>query len=104
MLKGIKDETVFIINSKNPDRYEILKNHKVIAVDATGIAMDVLGRPITNTAMYGALVAVSGLVSLDAALDSIRHEMKSSLIDKNIEIVNRTYNECCKVELILENS
>lgn len=104
MLKGIKDETVFIINSKNPDRYEILKNHKVLAVDATGIAMDILGRPITNTAMYGALVAISGLVSLESALDSIRHEMKPSLIDKNIEIVNRAYNECIKVELILENN
>ena len=98
MLKGIKNETVFVINSKNPDKYEILKNHKVIAVDATGIALDILGRPITNTAMYGALVAVSGLVSVESALESIRHEMKPSLVDKNIEIVNRTYAECSKVE------
>ena len=103
MLKGIKDDTVFVINSKNPDKYEILKNHKVVAVDATGIALEVLGRPITNTAMYGALVAVSGLVSLDAALESIRHEMKPSLVDRNIEIVNRAYNECNKVESTLKN-
>jgi len=104
MLKGIKDETVFIINSKNSDRYDILKNFKVVAVDATGIALDILGRPITNTAMYGALVAVSGLVSLESALESIRHEMKASLIDKNIEIVNRAYNECSKVESTLKNN
>ncbi len=96
IINGVKDSAVFIINSKNPQRYEILKNHKVVAVDATAIALEVLGRPITNTAMYGALVAVSGLVSLEAALDSIRHEMKSSLIDKNIEIVNRAFEECAK--------
>lgn len=104
MLKGTKDETVFIINSENPDRYEILKNHKVVAVNATGIALEILKRPITNTAMYGALVAVSGLVSLDAALESIRHEMKPSLIDKNIDIVNRAYEECSKVESTLKNN
>lgn len=98
ILNGVKDDAVFVINSKNPDRYEILKNHKVVAVDATGIALEVLGKPITNTAMYGALVAVSGLVSLESALDSIKHEMKASLIDKNIEIVNRAYQECSKIE------
>lgn len=98
IIKGVKDSAIFVINSKNPDRHEILKNYKVIAVNATKIAIDVLGKPITNTAMYGALVAVSNLISLEAALNSIRHEMKPSLIDKNIEIVTRTYNECIKTE------
>ncbi len=96
IIKGVKDSAVFIINSENPQRYEILKSYKVVAVDASGIAQEILGRPITNTAMYGALVAVSGLVSLEAAVNSIRHEMKSSLIDKNIEIVNRAFEECSK--------
>ncbi|BDX39091.1 pyruvate ferredoxin oxidoreductase subunit gamma [Tenuifilaceae bacterium CYCD] len=98
IINGVKDDAVFVINSKNPEKYDVLQNYKVIAVDATGIALDVLGKPITNTAMYGALVAVSGLVSLESAINSIRHEMKSSLVDKNIEIVNRTYEACCKVE------
>lgn len=98
IINGVKDDAVFVINSKNPEKYEVLKNHKVVAVDATGIALDVLGKPITNTAMYGALVAVSGLVSLESAINSIRHEMKSSLVDKNIEIVSRTYEACCKIE------
>lgn len=98
ILNGVKDDATFVINSKNPQKHEILKNHKVVAVDATGIALEVLGRPITNTAMYGALVAVSGLVSLESALNSIRHEMKPSLVDRNIEIVNRAFEECSNVE------
>jgi pyruvate ferredoxin oxidoreductase gamma subunit len=98
IINGVKKDAVFIINSKNSSRYEILKNFKVVSVDATGIALEVLGKPITNTAMYGALVAVSGLVSLDSAINSIRHEMKSSLVEKNIDIVNRAYEECLKTE------
>jgi pyruvate ferredoxin oxidoreductase gamma subunit len=98
IINGVKDNAVFVINSKNPNKYDILKNYKVVAIDATGIALEILGRPITNTAMYGALVAVSDLVSLESALNSVRHEMKASLIDKNIEIVNRAYEECSKVK------
>jgi 2-oxoacid:acceptor oxidoreductase gamma subunit (pyruvate/2-ketoisovalerate family) len=36
------------------------------AVDATGIALEAIGRPITNTAMMGALVGATGLVSMES--------------------------------------
>lgn len=96
LCKGVKDEVVFIINSTNPAKHELLKNYRVVAIDATGIALDVLKKPITNTAMYGALVAASGLVSLESAQNSIRQEMKPALIDRNVEIVNRAFEECQK--------
>ena len=80
-----------MINSNNPARHEVLKNHKVVAIDATSLALEILGRPITNTAMYGALVAVSGLVSKESALQSIQHEMKPSLVARNSEIIKRAF-------------
>lgn len=91
IINSVKDNATFIINSNNPARHEILKNHKVVAIDATSLALEVLGRPITNTAMYGALVAVSGLVSMDSALSSIQHEMKPALVKKNCEIIKRAF-------------
>ncbi|MEN8201947.1 MAG: 2-oxoacid:acceptor oxidoreductase family protein [Bacteroidota bacterium] len=101
MLNGIKEDTVFIINSKHPEKHEILQDYSLHAVDATGIALEILDRPITSTAMYGALVAVSGLVSLEAALQSIRHEMKPSLVGKNVQIVERAYAACIKTDTVL---
>ncbi|MBI9064347.1 MAG: 2-oxoacid:acceptor oxidoreductase family protein, partial [Marinilabiliaceae bacterium] len=91
IINSVKDDATFIINSNNPARHEILKNHKVVAIDATSLALEVLGRPITNTAMYGALVAVSGLVSMNSALSSIQHEMKPALVKKNCEIIKRAF-------------
>ncbi len=91
IINGVKDSCVFIVNTKNPEKYSVLKDYKLISIDATALALEVLKRPITNTAMYGALVAASGYVSLDAALDSIRHEMKPNLVEKNLEIVKRAY-------------
>lgn len=92
LLTASTAKTVFVINSKNPEKYTELKNHKVAAIDATSLALDVLKRPITNTAMYGALVAVSGLVSLESAVESIKLEMNPSIAEKNIEIVKQAFN------------
>jgi len=92
MIKGIKKGACILINTQNPDRYaEVFKDFSIVAIDATSLAMVILGRPITNTAMYGALSAVSGLVSMDAAIASIRTEMKPKLADLNSKIVERAF-------------
>jgi pyruvate ferredoxin oxidoreductase gamma subunit len=93
MRKGVKPGACILINTQNPDRYaEVLKDFNIVAIDATSLAMEILGRPITNTAMYGALAAVSGLVSKDAAIASIRTEMKPKLADLNSKIVERAFD------------
>lgn len=90
--KGIKPGATIVINTTNPKRYEALLSHYTIkSIDASKIAMDILGRHITNTAMYGALAAASDLVSLEAALESIKTEMKPANADKNMKIVRLAY-------------
>ena len=89
--KGIKENGIIIINTNNGERYEKLTNHRVVSIDATSIALDILGRPITNTAMLGALVGVSNIVSLESAIKGIQSEMKASLVKKNIEVVKQAY-------------
>ncbi|MCK5823002.1 MAG: 2-oxoacid:acceptor oxidoreductase family protein [Bacteroidales bacterium] len=89
---GLKNDGTILINTKNPEKYSsVLKDSKVVSIDATSIALEILKRPITNTAMFGALVAVSNVVSLDSAIKSIETEMKPSLVQKNIELVKKSY-------------
>jgi pyruvate ferredoxin oxidoreductase gamma subunit len=89
--KGLKKDGVIIINTSQPEKYTELSDVKTIAFDATSLALEVLGRPITNTAMLGALIAVSNIVSLEAAQKGIENEMKKSIIQKNIEVVKRSW-------------
>ena len=89
--KGLKKDGVIIINSSQPEKYTELSDVKTVAFDATSLALEVLGRPITNTAMLGALIAVSDIVSLEAAQKGIENEMKKSIIQKNIEVVKRSW-------------
>jgi len=65
---GLKDDGTLVINSTmDPDEFR--KKFKVRArlamVDASRIAMEELKRPITNTAMLGALISATGVVKLD---------------------------------------
>ena len=76
-----------------------MTDRKIVAIDATDLAMEILGRPITNTAMLGALLAVSGLVSLKSAQEAIRSGMKASIAEKNCIIVEKAYS-LVKGELI----
>ncbi len=95
--KGLKDNGIIIINTSNVKRYEKLTNHKIVSIDATSIALDILGKPITNTAMLGALIASSNIVSLDSAIKGIESEMKASLVKKNVAVVKAAYGKTKEV-------
>jgi len=63
-------------------------------VDASSVALEILGKPITNTAMLGALVAVSDIVDLEAVEKGMAVFLKGELLKKNIEVVQRTFLQC----------
>lgn len=43
-----------------------IERARILTVDATGIALDVLGRPIPNTVLMGALTGAVGLVDMES--------------------------------------
>ena len=88
---GLKENAIIIINTENPKKYEDMTEYRVVSIDATKIALDILKRPITNTAMLGALIAVSEIVSLDSAIKAVKSEMKPSIVDKNVEVIKEAY-------------
>jgi len=91
VLSGLKEETLIIINTDRPEKYKNIVNNKIITLDATSLALDILGRPITNTAMMGALIAVSEMTSLDDCKNAIKDSMKSKIADKNIKLIDKAY-------------
>ncbi|MDA3779096.1 MAG: 2-oxoacid:acceptor oxidoreductase family protein [Bacteroidales bacterium] len=90
--KGLKSNGVIIINSAHPEKYNNLKNVNTAFIDATSLALEILGRPITNTTMLGALIAVSGIIDLESGEKAIADELKSSLVEKNVKILREAYN------------
>jgi 2-oxoacid:acceptor oxidoreductase gamma subunit (pyruvate/2-ketoisovalerate family) len=62
-------------------------------VDGTRIALDVLGRPIFNTAMLGALIRVDPLAKLDSVLKALEERFPGPLAEKNAEAIRRAYEK-----------
>ena len=61
-------------------------------MDASGIAQDVLGSPIANTAMVGALAGAWGGISLESIMTGIDAVMPDRLRAKNKDVVRKAYD------------
>lgn len=70
----------------------------IYTVDAMRIALDVLGRPIYNTAMLGALLRASPLVKMDSLVRVVKERFPGALGEKNAEAIRRAYEEAVKIE------
>lgn len=92
---GIKAGGMLIVNTGKPveqlkQRYGITVRTAV--VDATTIARQILGLPITNTTMIGALVRATSAVDLESLVAPLKHRF-GKLADKNIAVCRRAYEE-----------
>ncbi len=87
---GLKRGGIIVLNAKKiPNQ---LKGAKVALVDATTVAIETLGVPITNTAMLGALAKATGAVSLDSVTEAIKKHFKEKLVEKNVSAAEQAYN------------
>jgi len=64
-----------------------LKAGKVWTVSATEIAIRILGRPITNTAMIGVVARATKIVSLESIEKATRERFPPNIAEKNIPII-----------------
>ncbi|MDN7025369.1 pyruvate ferredoxin oxidoreductase subunit gamma [Methanoculleus sp. FWC-SCC1] len=91
VFQGLKKGGIAIINTeKAPDN--LPEDVRVLTLDATKIALEVLGVPITNTTLIGAFAAASGEIELDALEKALRQRFAGSLADKNVAASRRAYD------------
>ncbi|MBS7622887.1 pyruvate ferredoxin oxidoreductase subunit gamma [Candidatus Bathyarchaeota archaeon] len=94
---GLNKNGILVVNSEKTPRQikERLGVHdaKAFTVDATRIALEVLGRAITNTAMLGAVVRAAPIASLDSVKAAVRERFTESLADRNVTAIERAYSE-----------
>ncbi|MDR1976776.1 MAG: 2-oxoacid:acceptor oxidoreductase family protein [Campylobacteraceae bacterium] len=90
VLERLKPDGILIINTKDSQKFtSIYKN--TLCIDATALSLNILKKPIVNTALLGAFCAVSNEVGLGALKEAIKEDMKPSLVEKNIELLEAAY-------------
>jgi len=97
---GVRPETKLVVNTgQTPGearRILGLEDVETWVLDATNLALKVLGRPITNTAMLGALVRAAGIVKLDSLLAVAKERFRGRIGDLNLKVIEIAYKEVVK--------
>lgn len=95
--QGLKENGTLLVNTgatPTEIREKLnLRSGKVWTVPATKIAMRILGRPITNTAMVGAVAKALQIVSLESIKKAAKGRFPPSVAEKNIAIIKQAYEE-----------
>jgi len=88
---GVRENSLVVINTKLPIDKLMLPSavSEVAALDATGIALETIGRSIPNTAMLGAFAKAAGLVDKDILFK----EISSTFGEKNMEAAKTAYEK-----------
>ena len=96
--QGLKKGGLFVLNSsKLPEEVEkelLLEGKcKIATVNATKIALDTIGRPITNTAILGAISKATGWVNMDSLVKVVQERFSEAVSIRNINAMKRAYDE-----------
>jgi len=94
---GLGKKGILIVNTpKEPKKLkEELKMAEgtVWTVPATEIAMRILGRFITNTAMLGAVARATEIVKMESIEKAVKARFPGPLAEKNIGVIKEAYKE-----------
>ena len=99
---GLKDDGTIILNTRMSPaaaraKLGVDEGITVATVDASGIAMQTIGRNIPNTPIVAALAKVTGVIPLDSFIEHLKStfgkKFSQEVIDANLESVQRAYEE-----------
>lgn len=102
VVDGLQEDGVLLVNtSHSPAQIRQMtgfKSGKVFTVDASHIAIEEMGREITNTPMIGALARATGIFDIDDLVEQTRKRfnklmMKQDIIDANERAIRRAAQE-----------
>lgn len=93
---GLKDNGTYVINSirsktewMSDPHFRGIKN--LVVIDGTRIALEMLGAPIVNTVLLGAMIGATGMVTIDSVEKAIDDMMGKGLREKNKAAVKQAY-------------
>ncbi|MDD4300723.1 MAG: pyruvate ferredoxin oxidoreductase subunit gamma [Methanomicrobium sp.] len=92
VFSGLKEGGIAIINTEK-EIPGIPKGIKLVKIDATKIALEILGLPIENTTLMGAFAAATGEIEMEALKAALRERFPAILAEKNIKAAETAYNK-----------
>jgi Pyruvate/2-oxoacid:ferredoxin oxidoreductase gamma subunit len=96
---GLKSGGILVANSPYPFKEKPHQNlRRTSVLDATTLAVEVLGMPAVSTCMIGSLAAATHWVSLSSILTILPDYFNGKVLERNIRCAERGYCETQVVE------
>ena len=95
VMRGLKEGGTLVVNARNSPaelRAHLEANCRIAVVDATSIAREIIGLPITNTTMLGALVRGTDIVDLESLKGPLQDRF-GRLAERNIKAMETAYEK-----------
>ena len=92
---GLKQNGILVVNTQKTAeqlREEFGFDGSLAVISATKIAREILGVPIVNTTMVGALIKVTGIVQLESLVEPLEHRF-GRLAERNAEAMKHAYEQ-----------
>jgi pyruvate ferredoxin oxidoreductase gamma subunit len=91
---GLKETGLVIVNTEmKPSELKINTKATIRTIDATALAIEVIGIPIVNTALLGAFAGATKEIRLDSVNKAIRERFPGKVGDKNVAAVKRAFEQ-----------
>lgn len=87
---GLKPGGSVLVNSRKvAGRLQVEGDGRLVAIPATDLALEILGRPIPNTALVSAFAVLTGLVTPEAVIRVLESRFSGTVLDANRKLVER---------------
>jgi pyruvate ferredoxin oxidoreductase gamma subunit len=80
---------VLVNSARTSDEIAERLGCRALSVNATAMAVEVLGKPIPNTALLAAFLSATGLFPIDALDTALRARFKGDILDRNLRLVEQ---------------
>ena len=99
--EGLGENEILVVNtpeeSSEVRKKTGYKEGKVFTVDATKIALEIIGSPLPNTPMLGALIKATELVNLDDLKKQVEKKLLKKIgqkkVNQNFQAIQKAYEE-----------
>lgn len=90
VLNGLLPGGGVLVNSnRSSDDLSALVGRPVVALAASKLANEVLGRPVPNTALLAAFLQLSGMLPQDALVKALGERFKGKVLETNTRLIER---------------
>lgn len=79
---------ILVNSTRSSAELKELTGLDMVSIPANALAKKILGRPVPNTALLSAFLALTGMVSLEALVKGLGQRFKGDVLERNTKLVN----------------